>query len=114
MAPVKAEGWNGEVTVDSSGQIEEVTLGMRRGKLALELTQGFSTDAGNEMAFVLEGEMRYDDGDGVPGAGMRAFSSGVRYELGAGVGVRLKGTRRASTLGGAQHSVGIRGRVRFR
>ncbi len=226
---LKAEGWYGEVTVDGSQQIEEVTLEMQRGKLALELTQGFSTDNGNEMAFVLEGGMRYDDGDGVNGtsaevggglrytnsglgltaegrgrfvisaragyeewgvggtlmfdpatrgeglsirvapsygdhlsgvnqlwergvtdavgghalglgpnvdgevaygiagfhgtpysgfylgeSGMRAFSSGVRYELGAGVGVRLEGTRRESGPGGARHAVGVRGRVRFR
>ena len=39
---LKAEGWYGEITVDGSGQIEEVTLEMRRDKLALELTQGLS------------------------------------------------------------------------
>jgi hypothetical protein len=46
--------------------------------------------------------------------GTRAFSSGVRYELGAGVGLRLEGTRRESTLGAPQHTVGVRGRLRFR
>ena len=75
---LKAEGWYGEVTVDGSGQIEEVTLEMQRGKLALELTQGFSTKAGNEMAFVLEGGMRYDDGDGVNGASAEV-GGGLRY-----------------------------------
>ncbi|MYH50646.1 MAG: hypothetical protein F4151_14260 [Gammaproteobacteria bacterium] len=225
---LKAEGWYGEVTVDGSAQIEAVTLEMQRGKLALELTQGFRTGAGNEMAFVLEGGMRYDNGDGINGAsaevggglrytnsglgltaegrgrfvisarqgyeewgmggtlmfdpatrgeglsirvapsygnhlsgvnqlwergvhdavgghdrgmapnvdgevaygiagfhgtpysgfyvgqgGTRAFSSGVRYELGSGVGLRLEGTRRESGLGGAQHSVGVRGRIRL-
>jgi hypothetical protein len=202
---------------------------MQRGKLALELTQGFRTRAGSEMAVVLEGGMRYDNGAGVNGAsaevggglrytnsglgltaegrgrfvisardgyeewgvggtlmfdpadrgqglsirvapsygdhlsgvnqlwergvtdavgghhrgmgpnvdgevaygiagfhgtpysgfylgesGMRAFSSGVRYELGSGVGLRLEGTRRESTLGAPQHTVGVRGRLRFR
>ena len=226
---LKAEGWYGEVTVDGSQQIEEVTVEMQRGKLALELTQGFSTQAGSQMAFVLEGGMRYDDGDGINGAsgevggglrytnsnlgltaegrgrfvisaragyeewgiggtlmfdpatrgqglsirvapsygdhlsgvnqlwergvtdavgghglgmgpnvdgevaygiagfhgtpysgfylaesGVRAFSSGVRYELGSGVGLRLEGTRRESTLGAPQHTVGVRGRLRFR
>ncbi len=47
-------------------------------------------------------------------AGTRAFSSGVRYELGSGVGLRLESTRRESMLGGAQHTVGVRGRLRFR
>ena len=226
---LKAEGWYGEVTVDGSEQIEEVTLEMQRGKVALELTQGFSTDNGSETAVVLEGGMRYDDGDGMNGTsaevggglrytnsnlgltaegrgrfvisardgyeewgvggtlmfdpatrgeglsirmapsygdhlsgvnqlwergvtdavggygpgmgpnvdgevaygiagfqgtpysgfhmgqgGTRAFSSGVRYELGSGVGLRLEGTRRESGLGAPQHTVGVRGRLRFR
>ncbi|MDE0075395.1 MAG: fibronectin type III domain-containing protein [Gammaproteobacteria bacterium] len=227
---LKAEGWYGQVTVDGSGQIEEVTIEMQRGKLALELTQGFRTGAGNEIAVLLEGGMRYDnsDGNGINGTsaevggglrytnpglgvtaegrgrfvisarqgyeewgmggtlmfdpatrgqglsirvapsygnhlsgvnqlwergvhdavggydlgmapnvdgeiaygiagfhgtpysgfyvgqgGTRAFSSGVRYELGSGVGLRLEGTRRESGLGGAQHSVGVRGRIRL-
>ena len=226
---LKAEGWAGQVMVDGSEQIEEVTLNMQRGKLALELTQALRASEGQEMAFVLEGGMRYDNGDGVNGAsaevggglrytnsnlgltaegrgrfvisardgyeewglggtlmfdpaargeglsirvapsygdhasgvnqlwergvhdavgghdlgmgpnvdgeiaygiagfhgtpysgfhlaerGMRAFSSGVRYELGAGVGLRLEGTRRESGLGAAQHTVGVRGRIRMR
>ena len=225
---LKGEGWYGQVTVDGSEQIEAVTLEMQRGKLAVELTQGFSTQAGHEMAFVLEGGMRYDNGDGVNGASaevggglrytnaglgltaegrgrfvisgrddyeewgvggtlmldpatrgeglsirvapsygdhrsgmnqlwergvhdavgghdlgmgpdvdgeiaygiagfqgtpysgfylgesVRAFSSGVRYDLGAGVGLRLEGTRRESGPEGARHSVGIRGRIRLR
>ena len=225
---LKAEGWYGEVTVDGTQQIEEVTLTMQRGKLALELTQGFSSDTGSETAVVLEGGMRYDDGDGINGTsaevggglrytnaslgltaegrgrfvisaragyeewgvggtlmfdpatrgqglqirlapsygnhmsgvnqlwergvtdavgghglgmgpnvdgeiaygiagfqgtpysgfylgqgGTRAFSSGVRYELGSGVGLRLEGTRRESGLGAPQHTVGVRGRLQF-
>ena len=47
-------------------------------------------------------------------SGMRALSSGVRYDLGAGVGLRLEGTRRESGPGGAQHSVGVRGRIKLR
>ena len=226
---LKAEGWAGQVAVDGTEQIEEVTLNMQRGKLALELTQAFRRDGGSEMAFVLEGGMRYDNGDAVNGAsaevggglrytnsglgltaegrgrfvisardgyeewglggmlmfdpatrgqglsirvapsygdhlsgvnqlwergvhdavgghdlgmapnvdgevaygiagfhgtlysgfylgqgGTRAFSSGVRYELGSGVGLRLEGTRRESGLGGARHSVGFRGRIKLR
>ena len=225
---LKAEGWAGQVAVDGTEQIEEVTLNMQRGKLALELTQALRASEGQEMAFVLEGGMRYDNGDGVNGAsaevggglrytnsslgltaegrgrfvisaragyeewgmggmlmldpatrgqglsirvapsygdhtsgvnqlwergvhdaagghdlgmgpqvdgeiaygiagfhgtpysgfylgqgGTRAFSSGVRYELGSGVGLRFEGTRRESGLGGAQHSVGVRGRIRL-
>ena len=43
-------------------QIEEAMLNMQRGKLALELTQGFRTDASQEVAFVLEGGMRHSVG----------------------------------------------------
>ncbi len=226
---IKAEGWGGQVKVEGGEQIEAVTLNMQRAKLALELTQGFRTDTGHEMAFVLEGGMRHDNGDGINGtsaevggglrytnsglgltaegrgrfvisardgyeewglggmlmfdpaapgqglqvrvapaygdhrsgvsqlwergvsdavgghdlgmganvdgevaygiagfqgtpysgfylggSGTRAFSSGVRYDLGSGVGLRLEGTRRESTLGAAEHAVGIRGRIQFR
>ncbi len=226
---LKAEGWGGQFKVEGSEQIGTVTLDMQRAKLALELTQGFRTDTGHEMAFVLEGGMRYDNGDAINGtsaevggglrytnsglgltaegrgrfvisaregyeewglggmlmfdpatqgeglqvrvapaygdhrsgvnqlwergvsdavgghdlgmganvdgevaygiagfqgtpysgfylgkSGTRAFSSGVRYDLGAGVGLRLEGTRRESAFAGAQHSVGIRGRIKLR
>ncbi len=71
----------------------------------------------------LDGEISY----GLPGfhgtpysgfylaeSGVRAFSSGLRYDLGSGLGLRLEGTRRESALGGAEHTVGIRGRLRLR
>ena len=47
-------------------------------------------------------------------SGVKAFSSGLRYNLGSGLGLRIEGTRRESPLGAAEHSVGIRGRLRFR
>ena len=226
---VKAEGWAGQVMVDGGERVDSVTLAMQRGKLALEWTQGFRSTAGHEVAIVLEGGMRYDNGDGVNGtsgevggglrysnadvgvtaegrgrllvsaregyeewglggmilfdpaargqglsirlapsygdaasgvnqlwergvsgavrdhdmgpaanldgevaygvagfqgtpysgfylaeSGARAFSSGLRYNLGSGLGLRIEGTRRESALGAAEHSVGIRGRLRFR
>ena len=226
---VKAEGWAGRVLVDGSARIDSVTLDMQRARLALEWTQGFRSSGGDEVAIVLQGGMRYDNGDGVNGAGAevggglrysnarlglqvegrgrllvsgregyeewglggmiqfdpatrneglsirlapsygdaasgvnelwdsgvsdavhgrelgaganvdgevsyglagfhgrpytgfrltqtgaRAFSSGLRYDLGSGIGLRLEGTRRESALGGAEHTVGIRGRLRLR
>ena len=226
---LKAEGWTGRFKVEGAERIEAVTLEMQRAKLALELTQGFRTDTGHEMAFVLEGGMRYDDGDGVNGTsgevggglrysnarvgliaegrgrfvlsardgyeewglggmlmfdpavrgqglsirvapswgdaasgvnqlwergvsdavrshrpdgtanidgevaygivglsgtpyggfhlgerGLRAFSSGMRYDLGAGLGLRLEATRRETTLRSPSHTVGIRGRIRLK
>lgn len=215
--------------VDGGERIDSVTLDMQRAKLALEWTQGFRSSAGNEVALVLEGGGRYDNGDGINGAsaevggglryrntqlgliaegrgrlvisardgceewgfggmlqldpgvrgqglsirmapvygdaasgvnqlwergvsgavrdrdwnaganvdaevacglarfhgtpyggfrlsenGMRAFSSGLRYDLGSGLGLRFERTRRESALGGAKHSVGISGRLRSR
>ena len=226
---VKAEGWAGRVMVDDGERIDSVTLDMQRAKLALEWTQGFRSSAGSEVAIVLEGGGRYDNGDGINGAsaevggglrysnvrvgliaegrgrlvisaqdgyeewgfggmlqldpgmrgqglsirmaptygdaasgvnqlwergvsgavrdrdwnaganvdaevayglsgfrgtpysgfrlsesGARAFSSGLRYDVGSGLGLRIEGTRREGALGGAEHSVGIRGRLRFR
>ena len=226
---LKAEGWAGQVMVNGGEQIDSVTLNMQRAKLALELTQGYRISAGDQIAVVLEGGMRYDNGDGVNGtsaevggglrysnagvgltaegrgrllisardgyeewgfggmiqldpaargeglsirlapsygdaasgvnqlwergvsgavhdrdmgpatnldaevaygvagfqgtpysgfylaeSGARAFSSGLRYNLGSGLGLRIEGTRRESALGAAEHTVGIRGRLRFR
>ena len=226
---VKAEGWAGRVLVDGGPRIDSVTLDMQRARLALEWTQGYRSAGGNEVAMTIEGGMRYDNGDGINGAGAevgggvryrnvglgltaegrgrmlisardgyeewgfggmiqldpatrgqglqvrvapsygdaasgvnhlwdrgvsgavhdraldmganvdaevayglagfrgtpyggfrlaesgaRAFSSGLRYDLGSGLGLRIEGTRREGVLGGAEHTVGIRGRVRLR
>ena len=226
---VKAEGWAGRVLVDGGPRIDSVTLDMQRARLALEWTQGYRSAAGNEVAMTIEGGMRYDNGDGINGAGAevgggvryrnvrlgltaegrgrlliaardgyeewgfggmiqldpatrgqglqvrvapsygdaasgvnqlwergvsgavhdraldmganvdaevayglagfrgtpyggfrlsqsgaRAFSSGLRYDLGSGLGLRIEGTRREGVLGAAEHTIGIRGRVRLR
>ena len=46
--------------------------------------------------------------------GARAFSSGVRYDLGSGLGLRIEGTRLENGLTAPRHTVGLRGRFRFR
>ncbi|MDE0218154.1 MAG: fibronectin type III domain-containing protein, partial [Spirochaetaceae bacterium] len=89
---LKAEGWYGEVTVDGTQQIEEVTLTMQRGKVALELMQAFSSDTGSETAVVLEGGMRYDDGDGINGASAEV-GGGLRY-TNPGLGLTAEGRGR--------------------
>ena len=89
---LKAEGWAGQVAVDGTEQIEEVTLSMQRGKLALELTQAFSASEGQEMAFVLEGGMRYDNGAGVNGASAEV-GGGLRY-TNSGLGLTAEGRGR--------------------
>ena len=47
-------------------------------------------------------------------SGASAFSTGLRYDLGSGLGLRIEGTRRESLLGADEHTVGIRGRLRLR
>ena len=89
---VKAEGWAGQVMVDGSERVDSVTLAMQRGKLALEWTQGFRSTAGHEVAIVLEGGMRYDNGDGVNGTSGEV-GGGLRYSN-AGVGVTAEGRGR--------------------
>ena len=65
---------------------------MQRGKLALEWTQGFRSTAGHEVAIVLEGGMRYDNGDGVNGTSGEV-GGGLRYSN-ADVGVTAEGRGR--------------------
>ena len=89
---VKAEGWAGQVMVDGGERVDSVTLAMQRGKLALEWTQGFRSAAGHEVAIVLEGGMRYDNGDGVNGTSGEV-GGGLRY-TNAGVGVTAEGRGR--------------------
>ena len=225
---VKADGWAGQITVDGAAGVGKEVLNLQRGRLLLELTQGYRTGA-NEVGLSVEGGMRYDNGDGANGAGMeaggglrfanhrfgltvegrgrvlvtgregyeewgvggmfqfdpgsrgqglsirlsptygdaasglsalwdrgvsshsdnrfpatapaldgelaygfasrrgtpyggfhlasdgrQAFSSGLRYDLGPGFGLRLEGTRRDNGTGASEHTIGIRGRVQMR
>ena len=64
--------------VDGGERIDSVTLNMQRAKLALELTQGYRSSTGDEIAIVLEGGMRYDNGDGVNGTSAEV-GGGLRY-----------------------------------
>ena len=75
---LKGEGWAGQVMVDGGERIESVTLNMQRAKLALELKQGYRSSTGDEVGIVLEGGMRYDNGDGVNGTSAEV-GGGLRY-----------------------------------
>ena len=78
--------------VDGGERIDSVTLDMQRAKLALEWTQGYRSPAGNEIAIVLEGGMRYDNGDGVNGTSGEV-GGGLRYSN-ARVGLSAEGRGR--------------------
>ncbi len=57
-------GGAGEYPDDDDGErVDSVTLDMQRAKLALEWTQGYRSRGGNEVVMVLEGGMRYDNGE---------------------------------------------------
>ena len=47
------------------------------------------------------------------GEGLRAYSSGVRYDLGRGMGLRVEVTRREGAFGPPEHAIGVRGRLRM-
>ena len=89
---VKAEGWLGRVMVDGGERVDSVTLDMQRARLALEWTQGYRSPRGNEVAIVIEGGMRYDNGAGINGAGAE-FGGGLRY-ANARVGLTAEGRGR--------------------
>lgn len=75
---VRAEGWMSQAEVEGSAEVEAMSLEVRRGRLALEWQQGYRFAAGHEVAAVVEGGLRYDDGDGGNGEGAEV-GGGLRY-----------------------------------
>ncbi len=75
---LKAEGWLSRVDVEGSEEIDSLTLDMRRARVALQWKQGYQFEAGHEVSVLLEGGLRYDNGDMANGGGME-LGGGVRY-----------------------------------
>ena len=75
---VRAEGWLSRVEVDGSQGMDSLTLEMQRLRLALEWSQVHKLAGGQEVNLVVEGGLRYGDGDGTEGAGME-FGGGLRF-----------------------------------
>lgn len=73
-----------------------------RGRVDAEVAYGLRGFSGTPY-----GGMLLADG------GARAYSSGLRYELGQGMGLRVEATRREAQFGPARHTLGLRGRLRF-
>ena len=108
----KAEGWVGRVMVDGGARIDSVTLDMRRARMVLEWKQGYRSGDGNEIAMLLEGGMRYDNGDGVNGAGME-LGGGLRYTH-ARIGLTAEGRGRVLVSGRAGYEEwGFGGMIRI-
>ncbi len=75
---LKGDGWLTRAEVQGSEQVDAVTLDMRRARVSLEWKQGYEVYGGHEVAAVLEGGARYDDGDAGSGAGME-LGGGFQY-----------------------------------
>ena len=75
---LKAEGWLSRVEVEGGEEIDSLTLDMRRARVALQWKQGYQFEAGHEVSVLLEGGVRYDNGDMANGGGME-LGGGVRY-----------------------------------
>jgi len=75
---VRAEGWMSQAEVEGSAEVEAMSLEVRRGRLALEWQQGYRFFGGHEVSALVEGGLRYDDGDGANGEGAEV-GGGLRY-----------------------------------
>ena len=75
---LKAEGWLSRVEVEGGEEVDSLTLDMRRARVALQWKQGYQFEAGHELSVLLEGGLRYDNGDMANGGGME-LGGGVRY-----------------------------------
>ena len=75
---VRTEGWMSQVEVAGGEKVDSLSLEMRRARLALEWEQGYRILSGHEVSVILEGGMRYDDGDAGTGEGAE-LGGGLRY-----------------------------------
>ena len=75
---VRAEGWMSQVEVDGGEGMDTLTLDMQRLRLAVEWSQVRLLGGGQEVNFMVEGGLRYGDGDGTEGTGME-LGGGLRF-----------------------------------
>ena len=75
---VKTEGWIARVDLDGSEEVDALSLDVQRARLSLEWTQGYRLASGQELAVIMEGGTRYDDGDGANGGGIE-LGGGLRF-----------------------------------
>ena len=94
---VKGEGWLSRVSVSEAAEVDSLTLDMQRIRLLLEWSQRYRSPGGDEIAFLVEGGMRYDGGSGAQGTGFE-LGSGMRF-VNAALGLRLEGRGRLLVSG---------------
>ena len=75
---LRSEGWLSQVWTEETEDLEALELEMWRARFFLEWTQLHRFEAGHEVDFMLQGGMRYDEGDAANGMGLE-FGGGFRY-----------------------------------
>ena len=75
---LRTEGWMSQVEVEGGADVDSLSLDMRRARVALEWEQGYEFRSGHEVSVLLEGGLRYDDGDAGSGEGAE-LGGGLRY-----------------------------------
>ena len=107
---LRAEAWRSQVVLDGGEGMDSLTLGMRRGRLAMEWNGRNRFAGGHMVAVLLEGGMRYDAGDGPEGSGFEV-GGGLRYSNPSGrVTVESRGRMLVSS---EYEEWGAEGSVRF-
>ena len=75
---LRGEGWVSGVEVEDSEEMDSLHLEVGRIRLGVEWIQTHRSDEGHEARLVLEGAMRYDNGDATTGMGTE-LGAGFRY-----------------------------------
>ena len=109
---LRAEGWMSQVEVEGSEGMDSLTLDMQRLRVALEWSQVHMLPGGREVNFLVEGGLRYGDGDGTEGAGMEV-GGGLRF-ISATRALTVEGHGRVLATGPANYEEwGFRGLIQI-
>ena len=109
---LRAEGWMSQVEVEGSEGMDSLTLDMQRLRVALEWSQVHMLPGGREVNFLVEGGLRYGDGDGTEGAGMEV-GGGLRFISGTRA-LTVEGHGRVLATGPANYEEwGFRGLIQI-
>ena len=109
---LRAEGWLSRVEVDGDEGMDSLTLEMQRLRLAVEWSQVHQLPGGQEVNFLLEGGLRYGDGDGTEGTGMEV-GGGLRF-VSATQALTVEGHGRLLATGPSDYEEwGVRGLIQI-
>ena len=107
---LRAEGWLSRIELPGAEGVDSLTLQIRRARAALEWSQEYDFDSGSRVGIVVEGGMRYGQGDGPEGTRARMeIGGGLRYVSPSGR-VTLEGHGRSLVADGSGYEErGFRG-----